>query len=382
MEKIPDLLLRLVRGVLTDTPVQFPEIPDEDTLRALYIFSKKQDLAHLAAEGLKRAGIPIPEPLASQFRKQRMAAIYSDETKTRALEKIGQCLTVAGISYIPLKGAWMRSLYPQPWMRTRCDIDVLVHREVMGAAIQALEEIGYQVKGRWTRDVSLYSPEGIHLELHFTLQSSEDQLPIPFLDKVWEYAAPQGAGTCYAMIDAMFYCFHIGHMARHIRGYGCGIRMFLDLWLLEHASQADRPGRQAMLQEAGLNTFAAIAVKLVESWFGNGVCQEPVCQQLEEYVFSGGAFGKLENRYGNWNQAPKGVLLRQIFPTYSDMLTKYPKLEKHPWMYPLYQPIRWFRILWRREAGDRLRDWKQQADIYRDTHQDTKKFMETLGLWK
>lgn len=37
------------------------------------------------------------------------------------------------------------------------------------------------------------------------------------------------------MSDADFYAFHLEHMKQHFTTGGCGIRFFLDLWILNHS---------------------------------------------------------------------------------------------------------------------------------------------------
>ena len=71
---------------------------------------------------------------------------------------------------MPLKGSVLRASYPQDWMRTSCDIDILVHREDLERAVELLvEKKQYRREVTNLCDVSLYAPSGVHLELHYDL---------------------------------------------------------------------------------------------------------------------------------------------------------------------------------------------------------------------
>ena len=68
--------------------------------------------------------------------------------------------------FLPWKGAVFCKYYPEEWMRTSCDIDVLVRRDGLDGAVAWLtKRYGYVEKERATHDVSLYSMTGIHVEL-------------------------------------------------------------------------------------------------------------------------------------------------------------------------------------------------------------------------
>ena len=56
-------------------------------------------------------------------------ALYRYEQKKYVKEQIEKVLDRENIEHIFLKGATLCNYYPEPWMRTSCDIDVLVKRE-------------------------------------------------------------------------------------------------------------------------------------------------------------------------------------------------------------------------------------------------------------
>lgn len=103
---------------------------------------------------------------------------------------ICDALEKACIPFIPLKGSVLRDLYPEGWMRTSSDIDILVKQDdVEKAADILVEKLGYSRKVGTTREISFFSPLQIHLELHFDLIEdtvSKEQNDI--LSKIWNVA--------------------------------------------------------------------------------------------------------------------------------------------------------------------------------------------------
>ena len=107
-----------------------PAVAAEE-IQALYDLSVFHDMAHLVCSGLDRAGL-MPEgeayaPLVKAFRKQKKLAVFRAENIAYEYGRLRKVLGDAGIDYMPLKGSILRGYYPEGWMRTSCDIDLLVH---------------------------------------------------------------------------------------------------------------------------------------------------------------------------------------------------------------------------------------------------------------
>ena len=94
----------------------------------------------------------------------------------------------------------------------------------------------------------------------------------------------------------MFYFYYIAHMAKHfVETGGCGIRPFLDIWVLNHRIDFDREKRDKLLSDGGLDVFAKQAELLSEVWFGNAEHTE-ITRQMETYILRGGVYGANTNR--------------------------------------------------------------------------------------
>lgn len=186
--------------------------------------------------------------------------VYRYERLNYEYEKLCKALEKAKIPFIPLKGSILRDYYPEPWMRTSCDIDVLIHKKNLARAIAYLSQnLEYVEKERATHDVSLYSPQGNHIELHFDLvEEGRAKNAINVLNSVWENVSLHKDYLYRYDMDEFFYYYHIAHMAKHFESGGCGIRPFVDLWILDSIECADYKKRSDLLKKGELIQFSSM----------------------------------------------------------------------------------------------------------------------------
>lgn len=317
----------------------------EEAVPKMMALAKRHDVAHLLAHGLYKNGFSVEESgeiemMKAVFRYERLA--YDLETFCRTLE-------AAEVDFLPLKGSVIRTYYAEPWMRTSCDIDVLVRREDLERAISVLvEKLQYIKKEVGPHDVSLFSPAGNHIELHFDLvEEGRANRAADILASVWEnLPTKEGYRHWHEMTDEYFYFYHIAHMAKHFYEGGCGIRPFLDLWLLDRVASDDAGARDALLAEGDLLTFANTVRRLCRAWF-EGEEADELLFQVQDFLLHGGVYGTTENRVA-LHQSEKGgrvgYFFSRVFVPMSRLKSYYPILEKHPWLCPVMQVRRWFMI--------------------------------------
>lgn len=358
----------------------------EVNMQELYRFSKEQDLAHLAGTALGKLGLLGTDPVSRQFQKQAVSAVYRHARMEQEMKKICETLSQAGIRHIPLKGAVLRQSYPEAWMRTSCDIDILITEDTMDAAVAALERaLDYTKEGGDAHEVSLFSANGVHLELHFDLiEEGQGSGSAAVLQRVWQDASPiQPGSMTMAMSDELFYFYHIAHMAKHFLLGGCGIRPILDIWVLNHRVSHDRQKRHALLEQGGLLTFAQTAERLSQVWF-EGEQPDDLTRKTGDYLLRGGLYGDSKTivslRHAG-GQGRFGYILSRIFLPMEQLQAEYPVLLKKKWLYPFCQVSRWFRLLFGGMAGQWLRRlWINSADPGENTG-DNARLLKELDLW-
>ena len=162
-----------------------------EDLTELWTLAKKHDLAPIVGHCLGKLGVLSDDDLGREMKQVPMMAVYRYMQQERALKSACQALEAAEVDHIPLKGAVIRKYYPLPWMRTGCDIDILVKPENLDAAIDALvTKCSYKLQAKNSHDVSLDSPGGTHIELHYDLIEDYVHGKDTVLERFWSSATP------------------------------------------------------------------------------------------------------------------------------------------------------------------------------------------------
>lgn len=352
----------------------------EERLKIVLALAQRQDVLPIVADALYRQKERLSEEMAQRCKAALFAAVMRYERMQRELEQTCALLEAEKLDFIPLKGAVLRKHYPQPWMRTSCDIDILVRDIDRAAAV--LTAHGYANKGKGSHDIMFQSPAGVSVELHFTLIETDPRVDA-LLQQVWEYAQPAEPGAaCHILRDDMFYFYHIAHMAKHFSMAGCGVRFFVDTWLLAQTDH-DPVARRLLLEKGGLCAFAENANKLSLAWLGNGE-MDPLLLQMQDFVFRGGTLGSDENQvkvHKARSTGKAGFLIYRIFMPYGSMRLKYPSLKKYPALLPVFWVRRWAELLF--QSGKRkhaLQEMKMNQKIDSQSIRNIKWMLDELGL--
>lgn len=367
-------------------------------LAAMYQLSKAHDMTHLVGDALSKCGVftNLPdtveendratiEKIKAKLDEQVFTAVYRYENINYELEQLKQAFNEEKIPFIPLKGSVIRRYYPEPWMRTSCDIDILVKEENLDKAVKVLtEKKGFKQEGKRNfHDISLYSSAGIHLELHFNIKETVEKLDA-VLKTAWEHAVKKDddENKYEYRFSEEFFLFHLyAHASYHFVQGGCGVRPFLDLYLLNKKIKYDREKLNALLEEAGIKKFAEEVEHLAETWFGE-LEYTNLTRRMEEYILNGGVYGTLENRVAveQGKQGKFGYVLSRIWLPYKSLKCLYPSLEKHKWLLPFYEIRRWFALLFNGGVKRGSNELKVKANLSDEKKQAAKNLIDELGL--
>ena len=211
MGRVIDVMMNAIRNQVCGSQNEIDTDISPEEMSKLYAVSKSQDLAHLVAAELEKNGVlKDGDEISEKFRKQHLLAVIRYERINYELEEICRVLEKGKIQHIPLKGAVLRKLYPEPWMRTSADIDLLVHEEDLTRATELLvNDLGYDNGGKKDYDVQMFAPSGVHVELHFnTVEEDKAVRASEVLEEIWEYSTVidgwryryQIATVCYISI--------------------------------------------------------------------------------------------------------------------------------------------------------------------------------------
>ena len=387
MKEAFDVMLSLVKNRL------FGNAIDEDSLRKyfesdglskLYSLSKFHDLSHFVGSFIDQLSLTGDAEIIGKLRKKHFAAIYRYRGIEYELRNVKALFSEEKIAHMPLKGSVIRTLYPEPWMRTSCDIDILVHEDELEGAVSLLvERLGYKEKTRCFHDVSLYSPGGVHVELHFTLIEDFSYPKInELLTDVWSDATRDGDSFTYKMSNEKLYFYHIAHMMKHLFEAGCGVRFFIDLFLLDTKLEFDRNKTDAMLEYAELLTYAEKSSKMARIWFASDERDE-FYDTYERHIVKGGIYGTDESKVIIQRERKGGKFgyaMRRIFLPYNTLKEIFPILKKHKWLTPVYEVVRWFRLIFGGKLRSSVNELSKNASVSNEETRSAAKMLVGLGL--
>lgn len=383
MGNVVDILFALLRFEICGSKLTKKTLDSitPEILPELLTISKKHDLAHLVGHALYRNGLIFKDDERYEaFEKLLYMAVFRYESQNYEFERICNTLEQNKISFIPLKGLVLRQYYPEPWMRTSCDIDILVKPCDLNRAIKVLiNSLKYTVGKRDFHDITLYSPSGIALELHFdTVEEGRANNAKEVLASIWESAVCKKNSFNYSMSDEMFYFYHIAHMAKHFEIGGCGIRTFLDLWVL----QKNRKDNNSLLEVGGLLKFAAAATKLCNVWF-SGERATQLSTELEEYILNGGIYGYMKNRVlvGQIKMGGKfKYIINRVFLPYNSLKYIYPIIQSKPWLTAVFEVVRWFKLLVNGRIKSSLSELSTNNSLTKEQSDSISDLLDNLGL--
>lgn len=309
------------------------------------MLAKKHRLTQVISSVICENGIELDSDILAKLQRSELKSAHKLEQMKYTFSQICEKFDTAGISYIPLKGDILRSHYPSEYMRTSCDIDILVHECDLADAICALEALNYQCGKRNYHDVLLKSPENIYLELHFNINENLKNLDSVLKD-AWDYALPIKKSR-YEFTKEFFVFQIFAHMSYHFLSGGCGIRSLMDIWVMKNKMGYSYQCAEDLLKKAGIYQFAAEMDGLAEICFSTGTRDE-FSDTLLKYIFDGGVYGTKKNNVAIKKTKSKNTatyILKRFFLPYKSMITIYPALKKLPFLLPLCWILRGFKMI-------------------------------------
>ncbi len=377
------LLFSIVKSIILEEDVK--NLYSNNGFESIFAMSKFHDIAPIVGFALDKSGVTLDSEVKQKFQKEQMLAVFRYEQQRYELEQISNIFEKEEIEFIPLKGSVIREFYPEKWLRTSCDIDILVKEKDLDKALKALrEQLGYKQESKGSHDVSLSSPSNVHIELHYDLleESFLNKANIP-LKRVWDYTVSKEDKTYHKLLtNEMFYYYHIAHMAKHYVVGGCGVRPFLDLVFVNANMSFDKAKRNEILSLGGLDKFAEQAENLSEVWFSDREHTE-ITKQMEDYILKAGVYGNVANRVAV-QQVKKGgkfkYLLSRIWMPYDVIKFQYPVLQKHKWLLLFCQVRRWFRLFLKGRLKRSINEAKTNNNLNEQTQNSTLEMIKKLGL--
>ena len=384
-ELVKSVFLTAIRRVINpscETPLNIDSLTVEEE-KALFLLAKKHDLAHLVFYGLKELQFPLSETAKKNFKNAEMLAVMRYEQLRYEYEQILETFNAEKIPFVPLKGSILREHYAEPWLRTSCDIDILIHENDLDRAVKVLvERQNYQAESKNYHDISLYSQSNVHLELHFSILETMENIDC-LLARVWDYTFLKEQGLYEYRQTNEYLAFHlIAHLLYHFLNGGCGVRTIIDLWLVHKKLPLDDTVLNGFLQECGIEKFYQVIMQTAKVWLEGDTPNEQILE-VQEYVLSGGVYGSFKNKMkvaGTKVTSKKAYALQRIFQPYDKIKNRYPILNKHKWLLPFCEVARWVEVLFKGRATTLKTELQTMQSSTEEEKDEFKEFLAELGL--
>lgn len=346
MSKAANAMFELVRNVV-DEPLSAEvkeQLKDSAFLENVLKLAAFHDIAPIVANALLEEKIiaKTENKLLSTANKYVMLAVYRYEQLEFVCREIYSIFEENKIPFIPLKGAFIRSMYKKPFLRTSCDADILVKS---ADAERATDLIRQKLNGRsvWAsdHDITIFFDNDTHIELHFSfgdMQGAHRQV----LERVWDTAKQANGYTYrYEMQSDIFYFYHLAHMAKHIKLGGCGIKPFIDLYLINQNGL--NKGADETIEKGGLTRFCEVANEL-SLYLMTGKTPGDETMTLCDFILKGGTYGTVKNRVQVGEPIIEKNIFKTVFLPYNKLKYHYHVLYKHKWLYPFCIIRRMFKL--------------------------------------
>lgn len=395
-----EMLLGLVRAALRPEPDQAVQWEEDCDPQALSRIILRQSLVTMVYPAICRqtdarwSGVKeLLKPAYDREIHKGMIQEYEFQTLLEGMER-------DGIDCLPLKGWVMRDYYPDPLMRSMGDLDVLIREMDRQRMQEWMEAKGYTLKNNRNPVHDEYQkPPCAFVELHrylidiHYLWKLNTRWVSELEQQIWNPdTLAENQKHIHKMRDEDFYIYHLLHFYKHFLYAGSGIRPVLDVFIfLRSKPDLDRVYLDQQLKKMRLEPFARKIEGLAAAWFGGGAIGKEEREVLAWLTASGtygdqAAMDVIRIASDGKDSLQKNIRSMQrtrILPGLAMMQKRYPRLNRHPWLLPLYWVIRAMRVIFfEREKIEAMRDTEQAAlhSGRESKYQQMERMLEMVGI--
>ena len=358
----------------------------------IFYFFYIQGILPILAYMDKKWNIIKDEKLKKDLVECYYQTIAENINKANMFELISQTLSENEIPHMPVKGWYVRTLYPVPELRTFGDIDILINKHDRQKTDELFTKNGYSVKENWEPTYSYDKGVG-RCEVHTELMDSDlgkgEQVISYFSDAL--KTAEKDAGERFSPQKDLHLIYLFCHLAKHLYSGGAGIRMYMDIALFLKAYNGTLNFNKICedFKELNLDRFFKTVTLACSEWFQIDLPFEITdirpesLDALKEYTFGADLFGKTRDKsiisLRNAEAGSKGSVLKDtLFPNAKKIEERYKFIKGRKYLLPLAWVARSFVNL--KEIPKKLKYIKKVSNTNMDSVSDYNEFISNLGL--
>lgn len=367
-------IITMLCNALTESNYPLPADFDWEALSSEP--SRYKNLRGLLIRGANLAGIPRSHPAIRELMIGFLEDIRRSRNQMQQLQAVYDVFDAQGVDYMPVKGAILKTMYPQPELRMMEDADILIRTEQLPTIRKIMLEMDMEERSGDTNE-SIWNHPKLLLELHKTLISSQFGEFLDYLHNSWDFAEKEPKGNAYRFREENHFIFLVIHFAKHYMHGSTSPKDICDLWVFRNAyAQMDEQYIKAELQRVNLAEFYKNILAVLNAWF-RGAEFTAQAELITDSVFQ---HGTVDNTASQWShmilsnqdsthslgKTKCKFILQKIFPPRRSMQVRYPILMKKPWLTPIYRFRRWFEILFLKKRPDHAMDVLIKGDVLQE----------------
>ena len=225
MTQVYRYIIALIRALMQDRPL--PPVPEGISLGELFSVSKAHGIQALVFRGLNELQPDCMDPVWKQWENQVNQLLAQSVVQLQERDELIDIFTRAEIDVLPVKGCWLKELYPDINDRQMSDLDMLVREEDVSRAEVLLLERGYRKDEVGFHHTVYRQAPYLVLELHTSLLPKIDEHR-SYYEDVWNRATAGENPRLYRLKPEDAYIYYLVHLNMHLSEGGSGIRSILD----------------------------------------------------------------------------------------------------------------------------------------------------------
>lgn len=304
---------------------------------------------------------PYEESRQAELRRRTKLLVMQQTVRTEAFLNLYRELQKKGLEPVVVKGIICRSIYPNPDFRFSADEDMLILSEESAVYDEALRSLllrPQQKRSESYYETSYFSDEGLHIEVHTSLFSTE----ISYFDEFNSIFENLQGKTDYIQIEDVkirtltptyHLLFLILHALKHFVHSGVGIRQVCDMIMTaqHYGKEIDWDVLVKELEKIGAEGFAAGVFAIGEKYLGFDMNSCGYPEKLKELdidekvllrdILCAGVYGgaTMSRRHSGGVtlsavEGEKSGLAHRLFPKRENLDSRYDYAKKNPLLLP------------------------------------------------
>lgn len=305
---------------------------------AMVKFAKMHSIETMLYAGLKKSGFTDDElgDLPEQAELLSFCQIKNDAFAARLSANFSN----AGIEHMIIKGIEFSKYYPPKLLRTSTDIDFYMSGKDAEKVARGLEEREFTRIEDDCTVIALVKKPYSHIEIHTNFDAATKKQSRFYADLLKNAEYKNNSRRYFS--DENNLLFALLHLYKHFSKSGAGVRMLLDIYLIQKKCIFDRESIQKKTADLGIDNFFNSVCEISGYLFEGKSLDERLFPALE-FFLSSGTFGTNDNyltvnaaKHDSKTSKIKNYLKNDIGFSNENIKNKYPLTKKYPIFIPYF----------------------------------------------